>query len=386
MESFMTINSIEQIKIDIITKVIQNKISRALACKALDVTERTLRRYLRAFEERGALFVKHGNWKAAPSNKIALTEKNRIIEICRDKYYDFNRTHAYEKLKDHHGLLVSYATFNRWCAESKILEKKANTTRRSISRQRRERMKSKGIMVQMDGSLHKWFGLQKTCLIIAIDDADGEIIAGYFTPSETSFGCMSVIKTVLLNRGLFSILYVDKAGIFGGNTGSRVPLKRSGFSQLKHRLELIGIQTIYAHSAQAKGRVERAFETLQDRLISEMRLRNIFTIEDANFFFNSIFLPEMFNNKFVVPPVIKESSFRSLPLNFKAEEHFYMKTTRVVNNDHTLNFRGRRLDIIPIHISLAKKKIEIRDYPNGSTRYFHNDQEIFLKESFLKAA
>ncbi|MBF0362412.1 MAG: ISNCY family transposase, partial [Oligoflexia bacterium] len=181
-------------------------------------------------------------------------------------------------------------------------------------------------------------------------------------------------------------LYVDRAGIFGGNNNSPVPFKREGFSQLKDRLELLGIQTIYAHTAQAKGRVERAFSTLQDRLIPEMRLRNIIDIEDATKFFNDFFLPEIFNNNFIVQPENQESAFRQLPMNLNLNDHFYVKIKRKVGNDHTIKNLGKVFDLELIERSIAGEIIEIRTYPNVETRLFWNDRELFLKDRTLKIA
>ncbi|MBF0362413.1 MAG: helix-turn-helix domain-containing protein, partial [Oligoflexia bacterium] len=173
----MSINSTHQIKIDLISGVIQGKIPKETVMKALKVSERTIWRYIKKYRDKGIAFIKHGNWNTLPKNKSDDEEKKRIIEICKLLYYDFNRSHAYEKLIKEHSLVTSYSTFNRWCNEKEILKKKTYR-RKKISRQRRERMKNIGIMIQMDGSHHQWFGFKKTCLIIAIDDANNEIIAG----------------------------------------------------------------------------------------------------------------------------------------------------------------------------------------------------------------
>lgn len=380
---YVSLNSIEQLKLDVIGKVLQQKITRKSAQQILDVSERTLRRYIKAYEEDGPLFVKHGNWNKIPANKTLKSIKEDVIELVEEKYYDFNRKHACEKLNEIEGVPIGYDTLNRWCNEKKILTKKANKRKRK-KHYRRNRMKQKGLMIQMDGSPEVWFGFKKHSLVIAIDDADGEIIAGNFAPTETTFSCMNVIKEVLRKRGIFNVLYVDKAGIFGSNHLTKFGVKREGFSQLRERLQEQNIQVIHAHSAQAKGRVERAFNTLQDRLIPEMRLAKIKNIEEANKYFNNYFLPEIFNKKFTVEPASEESAFVPILPSVNIDELFYRKETRIVRKDHTISFGGETIDLEKTDDDIVDKEIELRFYPDESIRLFLSKKELFFKEDILK--
>jgi transposase len=377
------LNSNEQLKLDVIGKVLQQKITRKSAQQILNVSERTLRRYVKAYEEDGPLFVKHGNWKNTPANKTLEPLKEDIIALIQEKYYDFNRKHASEKLNEVEGIPIGYDTLNRWCNEKKILTKKANKRKRK-KHYRRNRMKQKGLMIQMDGSPEVWFGLKKHSLVIAIDDADGEIIAGNFAPTETTFSCMNVIKDVLRKRGIFNLLYVDKAGIFGSNHLTKFGVKREGFSQLRQRLQEQNIQVIHAHSAQAKGRVERAFNTLQDRLIPEMRLAGIRNIKEANKYFNEYFLPEIFNKKYTVTPESEESAFIPILPSVNIDELFYRSETRVVRKDHTISFKGKTIDLEKIDDDIVDKEIELRFYPDESVRLFLSKKELYFKENMLQ--
>lgn len=381
----VSLNSKEQLKLDVISKVIQDKLTRRSAQQILDVSERTLRRYIKDFQDNGPLFVKHKNWRNIPTNKTLSYLKEEILDLALEKYFDFNRKHAWEKLTEIEGYPIGYHTFNRWCNERKILTKKVNKRKRK-KHYRRKRMKQKGLMIQMDGSPEVWFGLKKRSLIIAIDDADGEIIAGSFSPTETTFSCMNVIKQVLKKRGLFNLLYVDKAGIFGGNPSSKFGVKREGFSHLKKRLEGLNIQTLYAHSPQAKGRVERAFNTLQDRLIPEMRMAGIKTMEEANKYLNDYFLPEVYNKKFTVKAELDKSAFIPILPGLDIDEHFYKSERRKVKNDHTISLRGKTLDIEKTDEDIVGKEIEIRTYPDDSVRLFFKKTELFLKNKVLMAS
>lgn len=379
----VTLNAKAQLKLDVITKVIQNKISIRSAQQILDRSERTIYRYIQEFVSKGPLFVKHANCNQAPINKTLSQLRTEAIELAKTTYYDFNRKHAWEKLTQVEKLPIGYHTFNRWCNEEKILTKKTNKKKRK-KHYRRERMKQKGLMIQMDGSPERWFGLKKHSLIIAIDDADGEIIAGTFSPTETTFSCMEVIKAILKKYGLFNLLYVDKAGIFGSNHLSKFGVKREGFSQLRSRLEELNVQVIHAHSPQAKGRVERAFNTLQDRLIPEMRLAGIQTIEQANKYFNEYYLPEVFNKSFTIEPASKDSAFVALIPSTNIDDLFYRSERRKVRSDHTISLKGKVLDLEKIDDNLSGQEIELRFYSEEKVRLFWNDKEIFLDQKILK--
>ena len=150
-------------------------------------------------------------------------------------------------------------------------------------------------------------------------------------------------------------------------------------------MNTFGINVIHANSPEAKGRIERAFDTLQDRLVAEMELAKVGTIEEANIFLNNYFLPEIFNKNFTVEPEIKESAFTSL-ITTDLNDHFYTKAERVVKNDHTISYGGRLWDLVPIESSLVNETVEIRFYPNGETKLFWKDREIFLKGISLLAA
>ncbi|EMZ3823197.1 DDE-type integrase/transposase/recombinase [Salmonella enterica] len=163
-------------------------------------------------------------------------------------------------------------TLRKWTHD--IHHVKRAKRRRSRVHKRRERMEAPGLMLQMDGSTHRWFGNNKSCLIAMIGDANSDIHAEFF-PSEITAGCLKVMRSVIEKSGVFKTLYVDRAGIFGGP-------KSCNFSQMQRACEELGIDIIFASSPQGKGRIERAFDTLQDRLIPELRLHNIIDMAGAN--------------------------------------------------------------------------------------------------------
>lgn len=375
----------EQLKLDIVSRVHARKISFENALKILNRSESTLFRYLKEYEEKGALFVKHKNSEKTPANKTSHVREEEIVKLCKEKYFDFNRTHAREKLIENHQIEVPRATFNRLCIRNNILNKNIRR-KKKISRARRERMKQTGLLLQMDGSPHKWFGFRKSCLVIIIEDATSEILYGEFSPTETSFACMNVVKKVLKDHGAFQVLYVDKAGIFGKNvTNNFGAVKREGFSSLKMCLNKFSIHTVFAHSPEAKGRVERAFKTLQDRLVPEMRIAGIRTFTEANSFFNNIFLPRH-KKQFTIEPADSESAFIKILPSVDLDDQFYMLEKRMIKNDHTFSLSNKIYDINFENENYSGKEIEIRSYPNGKVRYFIDDKEVETKKAIENVA
>jgi hypothetical protein len=247
-------------------------------------------------------------------------------------------------------------------------------------------MRQTGIMLQLDGSPHMWFGRKKSCLVAVIDDATSDILYGEFSPTETTFACMNVIKWVLKNHGVFQILYTDRAGIFGkDSTNHAQGVKREGFSSLKTCLQKYKINTIYAYSPQAKGRIERCFNTLQDRLVAEFKLNKVYTVKQANKYLNEVYLPKHRKN-FAVDSVEKDSAFVSLADPHIVDEHFYVKLKRQIKNNHTFNLDGKIYDLKLPKESYAGKELEIRKYPCGKISYYVENEQVYLCDSIARPA
>ncbi|MBK8201487.1 MAG: hypothetical protein IPK68_03905 [Bdellovibrionales bacterium] len=212
--------------LEVIAKVEANKLTRFEAETLLQVSGRTLRRYLTNCREEGIAFIRHGNRGRAPKNKLAPELKRRVQNVMREKYFDFNMVHALEKLHEE-GLDLKRETFRSWCHEIGLVKRAKK--RRAKPRYKRTRMSQSGLLIQMDGSHHRWFDNRETCLIAAIDDATSEVVAAEFFEGETTFACLKILKDLITAKGVFKILYVDKAGIYGG-------IKRQGFSQVGRAL------------------------------------------------------------------------------------------------------------------------------------------------------
>lgn len=377
----MYLTTKEQLRIEILSKYIDGNINREHAQISLEVGERQFRRIVKRFKQNGFLSIRHGNHGKIPKNKISKELENKISSLAKIKYSGFNMTHFFEKLlKENLEMPIpSYSTIRRVLTEKKIYKpKKRRSKRPHRSRNRYER---EGIMVQIDGSHHIWFGSQKSCLIVAIDDATGKIVGAKFSKTETTLDTMDVIEQVLFNHGTFQILYSDRAGIYDNH-------KREGFTNVTRAMKKLGICTILAYSAEAKGRVERLNRTLQDRLISELRLRGIDTMEEANAFLLGEFL-EYFNKLFSVLPVNPESAFKKLPAEININEIMCMVEERSIGCGLNISLDNQKY-VVKWHPNtpIRGKRVEVRTYRNGIKKFFIEDEEIQVEklEKYKRAA
>lgn len=360
----------EQFRLDVLTRFLAGKLTRRSGEQLLGVSTDTFRRYLRAYEERGLLSLKHGNTGREPVNKTPRSLKLVVTELWRQKYFDFNIIHFQEKLRDEEELEVPRETLRRWAHEFKLLKRPHRRRKRAYHQ--RPRMAQAGLLLQMDGSQHLWFGKEKTVLIAVIDDATSDIYHAEFFKSEDTLNCMDVLKSVIERKGIFHGLYVDRAGIYGGT-------KRQDFSQLKRACEELGINVFFAQTPQAKGRVERLFRTLQDRLIPEMRLRNIESIKMANWYLWQEFLPKVFKEKFTVQAENPAPAFQEVREMIDLREIFCVKEQRIINNDHTIRYDNQIYALkLPFKQSIAHQAVEIRHYPDQSFQAFWREHRVTL--------
>lgn len=365
------LDSKSQLIVDIIGKVSQGKITITNATKLLSRSRRTVERYLRQYHQHGIKFVIHGNSGRKPSNKIPDELKRNVQSLIKEKYYDLNLQHLAEHLNADEGIDIKRETLRSWAHE--IHHVKRAKRRRSRVRKRRDRMESVGLLLQMDGSTHRWFGDKKSCLIAMIDDATSDLNAQFFK-SETTQGCLKVMRDYIDKNGLFKTLYVDRAGIFGGP-------KRCNFSQVQRACEELGIEIIFANSPQGKGRIERAFDTLQDRLIPELRLNHIVDIDSANRYLHDVFLPNYWRKKLTVNARSSATELQPVPSYLELDNICIQKEYRKIRNDHTFSF-GNKFYLIdePLKRSIAKQKIEVRKLPDGSFNAYFAGRHLTISE------
>lgn len=266
-------------RVIIIQRLKDRLLTQVDAATQLGICERQVRRLLRRVESGGFEQLAP---KYSGGNRLLKEEiKVQVIAAIREKYADFGPTFAAEKLEQHEGLKVSKETLRKWMIEVGLW--KGRSRKKARIHQSRERRSRFGELVQIDGSHHDWFEGRgsKCCLLVFIDDATGRLLGLYFDKSETTLGYMRVVKDHLRLYGRPLAYYSDRHSIFKTTREQSVD-GRFADTQLHRALRELKIGLICAHSPQAKGRVERANQTLQDRLIKELRLRGISSIEQAN--------------------------------------------------------------------------------------------------------
>jgi transposase len=367
----IVMNSKAQFTVDIITKVAEKKITIRNAAKLLNKSRRTIERYLQQYYAIGIQFIVHKNSGKYPVNKIADAVKYSVQNLIKEKYFDLNLAHLKDVLKEKENIEVKRETLRNWAHE--IHHVKRAKKRRAKARKRRDRMDCQGLLLQMDGSPHHWFGNEKSCLIAIIDDATSEVCAEFFK-SETTLGCLKVLKDLIVKKGIFKTLYVDKAGIFGGP-------KRCHFSQVQRACSELGIEIIFANSPQGKGRIERVFDTFQDRLVPELRLNGIKDMDNANRYLKDIFIPSYWDKNIVVMPNNNISEFTSMAGHIQLDDIFIIKEYRKIRNDHTFSY-GNKFYLIesPLRSSIAKQKIEVRTNHTGEFQAYFAGRKLSISE------
>jgi len=266
--------------------------------------------------------------------------------LARGEYSDYNDTHFTEKLAEAHGIKLSRSTVRR--LRRAIGQGSPRKRRAPRHRKRRERYPQAGMLLQIDGSPHDWLEGRgpHLALIAAIDDATGQVPHALFREEEDAAGYFELILEISRSHGLPQAVYSDRHTIFQSPKKATLQQKLAGElprSQFGRLMDELAVELIQALSPQAKGRVERLFQTLQDRLVKELREANASTREEANQVL-STYLPK-FNVHFGVEPAQDASAYRAWPADLRPEEVFCFKHQRTVNNDNTISFDGHRLQI-----------------------------------------
>ncbi len=348
------------------------RVSRKEAARLVGLSEKSVQRKAKKLKQHGVSGIKHGNYGSSPCNKVCDTVKVEMLKLSVEIYPDFNMTHCYEILVAKHNLKCCYATFHKWCREAGVGKRK----RRCASKKRiyRDRLPNEGLMLQMDGSHHKWNGQDEWVLISAIDDATSDIPYAEFFRSEDTISCMIVLRRIIEIRGVPESLYVDHAGWFGG-------LKRQFFSQFTRACGELGIRVIYANSPEAKGRIERTWQTFQDRLIPELRIHGIKSMGAANEYLQTQFIPKYWQPRNTVEARNSESRYRELSKSANLDDIFCMKYNRKIRRDHTVMFDNRLYRLSgKWEGSIANRDLTIIEPTMGPLRACYGSIEISLEE------
>lgn len=341
------------------------------AAEVLRLSVRQVRRLRRGYRQRGPRALVHGNRGRPSPRRIAEAVRDRLVRLARTTYARVNYQHLSELLAEHEQLTVSRPTLYRILREAGV--RSPRTRRPPKHRRRRDRMPQPGLLVQLDGSHHAWLEDRgpRLVLLVAVDDATGEVLGGVFRDREDTHGYLLLLQQISQRRGLPVAVYTDRHGIFQRQPRTRATLDEQlrghlDLTQVGRVLHELGIQWVPASSPQAKGRIERLFEALQDRLISELRLAHIRDRVGAN-----AFLPQFwhrYNARFRHSPAEATSAYRPWPSGWDPQRIFCFKYVRTVANDNTVALPPHRLQVLPGPggRSYAKARVEVHERLDGS--------------------
>jgi len=363
-------------RLHVIQKVLEGIVKQVEAAEILSLSGRQIRRIVKRIRSEGNRGIIHRS-RGRPSNRrISHQIKERVITLYRTQYKDFGPTLASEKLLERNGIRINDETLRMWLLGTGDWRK---TRRRRRHRQWRERKHHDGEMVQMDGSHHDWFeGRGPGCVLMGyIDDASGRVF-GRFYDYEGTIPAMESFKRYIKTYGLPLSVYLDKYKTYKSTAKPSIQDELNDvepLSDFERALRELGVEVKHANSPQAKGRIERLFGTLQDRLVKEMRLIGIRTLEEANAFLEE-YLP-IYNRRFSVSPQEKDNLHRPLGRGLDLDAILCIKTNRTLRNDFTVA-HNRKLYQVEDQVNTSK--VMVQDRMDGSIHITDKNRALRFRE------
>jgi hypothetical protein len=363
-------------RLHVVQKVLERVIKQVEAAEILSLSSRQIRRIVKRIRIEGDKGIAHKS-RGRPSNRrIPGKIRDKVIRLYRKQYADFGPTLASEKLLERDGIRVNDETLRMWLIKTGDWKK---TRKRRGHRQWRERKPHYGEMVQIDGSHHDWFeGRGPGCVLMGyIDDATGAVF-GRFYGYEGTLPAMDSFKRYIKKHGLPLSVYLDKYKTYKSTAKPTLEDElndQEPLSDFERALRELGVEVVHANSPQAKGRIERLFGTLQDRLVKEMRLRGIRTLEEANIFLEE-YLP-IYNRRFSVPPKERDNLHRPLGRGLDLDAILCKKTERTLRNDFTVAHNSR---LYQVEQAIQASKVMVQDRIDGSLRIYYKDRALRFRE------
>ena len=365
----LTLSTREMDTLAILTRLAERRMTQAQAARCLGRSERQVRRLLRAFERDGPAGLRDKRRGRPAPNRIPKAYRAYVLGLVRERYADFGPTFAGEKLLEHHDIRVATETLRQWMIADGIW--KTRTQRRKRIQQPRHRRDCYGELVQIDGCDHHWFEDRgpRCVLLVYVDDATGKLMELRMSETESAFSYFHATRAYLQRHGKPVALYSDKAGVFRVNAKS--PKAGDGFTQFGRAMTELNIDVICANTPAAKGRVERAHQTLQDRLVKELRLRGMSAMDEAN-----RYLPEFmddYNRRFARAARNDHDAHRPLLEHDRLDDIFTWQEERRVTAQLTVHHKRTMYLLEPTEEAkaAARKRVTVVEYEDGgvSIRY-----------------
>lgn len=371
-EDIVRMSGKELRRLHVIRHVIEKKVTQSQAAGLLGLTDRQIRRLVRRVRQGGDAALAHRR-RGHPSNRrLSVTLKARVLKLYDTRYGDFGPTLAVEKLAERHAITISKETLRGWLLDAGVEHFRR---RKRPHRAWRARKAHVGELVQLDGSHHDWLeGRGPRCVLLAyIDDASSQVYARFYD-YEGTVPALDSFARYVRRYGLPLAIYTDKHTTYKSPAEPTVDEQLQGrkpHSQFERCLAELGVEVIHAHSPQAKGRVERLFATFQDRVIKELRLAGIATLEDANRFLAG-YLPS-YNQRFAVLPAQAADLHRPSPTGRELDRILCLKTTRVLRRDWTVAHHGQ---LYQVQDQLRATHVVVEERVDGTMRITHKGRAL----------
>jgi transposase len=349
---------------DVLLKAMAKKITWWAAAEIMGVSDRTMRRLREKLERDGYGGQADRRKGRVSSHRVPLKTAEEVLRLYREQYSDFNVRHFHEKLRELHGIEISYTWVYQALSGAGLIAKKR---RRAPHRRRRERRPMPGMLLHIDGSKHRWFQDDRWYdLIVILDDATGEIYYAQLVEEESTRTVMTGLREVIETRGVFCALYSDRGSHFFVTPKAGEAVDKQRLTQVGRAMKELGVQMIAAYSPQARGRSERSFGTWQGRLPQELRVAGIASMEEANRFLRERYIGE-FNGKFTVKATERGTAFRRCS-RADLDWIFTVQSERVVAKDNTVAIAARswQIDKSRFRHSLAGCTVTIHEHLDAS--------------------
>ena len=355
MDELLIMSKKELTRLEVLQQLEEKRLKQRKAAEILGVSERHVRRLLRMYRQEGEKGLISKRRGKPSNNRLAREVVDKARDLIYERYHDFGPTLAQEKLSEIHDLNISRESVRSLMIAEELW--KPRQVKRPPVHQMRERRACFGELLQIDGSPHRWFEERgpMCTLLVYVDDATGRLMELHFTPGETTFSYFAATQRYLTRYGKPVAFYSDKNSIFKVNIKNA--LSGSGMTQFGRAMKEVDIEIICANTPQAKGRVERAIQILQDRLVKEMRLRSISTIDEANEYVTEFM--DDYNDRFAVQPRSSHNVHRPLGPNEDLELVFTLQEQRILSKNLTLQYKNVVYQIQTPRPSYAMRKATV---------------------------
>jgi transposase len=370
--------------VDVLSRWQSKQLSAAEAGEILGMSERTFRRFRQRYEEEGEAGLTDRRVGKASVKRVPVDRIEWMLELYQSQYRGWNVKHFHEHLVKRFNFNWGYSWTKHQLQVSGLIER---APRRGAHRRKRPRKPCEGMMLHQDGSRHAWLTSEPPLdLIVTLDDATSKIYSIFLIEEEGTVSTFQALLEVFIAQGLPCSLYTDRGSHYFLTPKVGGVVDKTQLTQVGRALDRLGIEHIPAYSPEARGRSERMFATLQDRLPKELELAGIAGIEAANRFIREVYLPEH-NALFAKPAEIAQSAFVPVADPVLIIEALCIEEDRTVSRDNTVGYQRLRLQLppSPVRPHYVKAHVKVRQYPDATLAVFHGPRLLarYTKEGNL---